>query len=70
MTEWKETSTKIRLSDEAKKEIEFCLYNWMAEMHILGKKRGKIIDYSIYVNYEIDEVVENGDDAEPYGHRD
>lgn len=63
MTELKETSTKIRLSDEAKKEIEFCLYDWMAEMHILGKKHGKIIDYSIYVNYEIDE-------AEPYGHRD
>tara|TARA_R110000787_G_scaffold274163_1_gene382045 strand:+ start:279 stop:479 length:201 start_codon:yes stop_codon:yes gene_type:complete len=51
----KETSTKIRLSDEAKKEIEFCLYDWMAEMHMLGKKHGEIIDYCIYVNYEIDE---------------
>ena len=50
-----ETSTKIRLTDEAKKEIEFCLYNWMVEKHMLGEKRGKIIDYTIYVNYETDE---------------
>ena len=59
--EMRETSVKIKLSDKAKKEIEFCLYDWQADMSTLGKKIHKIIDYSIYINYETDEEeLDNG----------
>ena len=58
----RETSVKIKLSDKAKKEIEFCLYDGQADMSTLGKKIHKIIDYSIYINYETDEEdLDNGD---------